>query len=94
VSGWGGGAASQAACIFWPVGGEDTPENSDPNLSRTRPITGDYATSRKVAGSILDEVTELFNWPDPSGRTMALRSIQSLTEISTRNHPAAQGCAA
>jgi hypothetical protein len=39
------------------------------------------ATSRKVAGSILDGVICL----NPSGRTMALGSTQPLTEMSTRN---------
>jgi hypothetical protein len=29
-----------------------------------------YATSRKVAGSILGEVIGFFNWPNPSGSTM------------------------
>jgi hypothetical protein len=31
-----------------------------------------YATSRKVAGSIPDEVTGFFNWPNPSSLTVAL----------------------
>jgi hypothetical protein len=44
-----------------------------------------YVTRRKVAGSILDEVIEFFNWPIPSSRTMALGSTQPLTEMSTRN---------
>jgi hypothetical protein len=35
--------------------------------------------------SIPDEVTEFFNWPNPSSRTMALGSTQPLTEMSTRN---------
>ena len=39
------------------------------------------ATSRKVAGSIPDGVNGIFH----SGRTMALGSSQSLTEMSTRN---------
>jgi hypothetical protein len=39
-----------------------------------------YATSRKIAGSI-----RFFNWPNPSSRTMTLRSTQTLTEMSTRN---------
>ena len=39
------------------------------------------ATSRKVAGSIPDGAIGIF----PSGRTMALRSTQPLTEMSTRN---------
>jgi hypothetical protein len=45
-----------------------------------------YATSRKVAGSNPDEV-DFFNLPNPSSRTMALRSTQTLTEMSTRNLP-------
>jgi hypothetical protein len=44
-----------------------------------------YTTSRKVAGSIPDEVIGFFNWPNPSSRTMALGSTQPLTEMSTRN---------
>jgi hypothetical protein len=48
-----------------------------------------YATSRKVAGSIPDddEAIRFFNSPNPSSRTMALRSTQPLTEMSTRNLP-------
>jgi hypothetical protein len=34
-----------------------------------------------------NEVTELFNLPNPSSRTMALGSTQPLTEMSTRNLP-------
>ena len=37
---------------------------------------GGYATSRKVAGSIPDGVIGIFYWHNPSGRAMALRSIQ------------------
>jgi hypothetical protein len=40
-----------------------------------------------VAVSISVEVTEIFNWPNPSNRTMALGSTQPLTEMSTRNLP-------
>jgi hypothetical protein len=47
----------------------------------------DYATSRKVAGSIPDEIIGFFNCPNPSRRTMALGSTQPLTEMSTRNLP-------
>ena len=43
------------------------------------------ATSRKVAGSIPDGVIGIFQWHNPSGRTMALRLTQPLTEMSTRN---------
>jgi len=43
------------------------------------------ATSRKVAGSIREVVTETFHWHNPSGHTMGLGLIQPLTEMSTRN---------
>jgi hypothetical protein len=46
---------------------------------------GHHATSRKVAGVNLDEIIVFFNVPNPSSRTMALGSTQSLTEMSTRN---------
>jgi hypothetical protein len=36
-------------------------------------------TSGKVAGSNPDRVIEIFNTPNPSGRTVALRSTQPLT---------------
>jgi hypothetical protein len=42
-------------------------------------------TSRKVVGLIPDSVIGIFHWYNPSGRTMALRYIQPLTEMSTRN---------
>jgi hypothetical protein len=42
-------------------------------------------TNRKVAGSIPDGVSGLFHWRNPVGRTMALGSTQSLTEMSTRD---------
>jgi hypothetical protein len=47
--------------------------------------------SRKVAGSIPDEVIGFFNWPNSSNRTMAPGSFQSLTEMSTRNLPGGKG---
>ena len=43
------------------------------------------ATSRKAAGSIPDGVTGIFQWHNPSGCAMALGSIQTLKEMSTRN---------
>jgi hypothetical protein len=52
-----------------------------------------YATSRKVAGSIPDEVIGFFNWRNPSSRIMDLGSTQPLTEISTRNIPGGQWAA-
>jgi hypothetical protein len=42
------------------------------------------ATSRKVAGSIPDGITGIFQWVNPCGRTVALGSTQPLTEMSTR----------
>jgi hypothetical protein len=50
-----------------------------------------YAASRKVAGSIPDEVIASFNLPNPSSRTMALESTQPLTVMSTRNIPGGKG---
>jgi hypothetical protein len=41
-----------------------------------------YATSRKVLGSVSDGVIGIFHWHNPAGRTVALGSIQFLTEIS------------
>ena len=43
-----------------------------------------YATNRQVAGTIPDGVIRIFQWHNPSGRTMALGSTQPLTEMSTR----------
>ena len=44
-----------------------------------------YATRRKVAGSIPDGVSGIFNWHKTSGRLVALGSTQPLIEMSTRN---------
>ena len=43
------------------------------------------ATNRKVAGSIPGGVIGIFHLHNPTDRTMALGSTQSLTEMSTRN---------
>ena len=43
------------------------------------------STNRKVTGSISVAVIGIFHWPNPSGRTMALRSTQPLTEMRTKN---------
>ena len=43
-----------------------------------------YPTNRQVAGSIPDGVIGIFQWHNPSGRTVALGSTQLLTEMSTR----------
>ena len=53
--------------------------------SRWRSWLRHCATSQKVAGSIPDGVIEIFHWRNPSGCTMALRSTQPLTEMSTGN---------
>jgi hypothetical protein len=45
------------------------------------------AKSQKFAGSISDDVIGFFSWPNPSSRTMALKSTHSLTEMTTRNIP-------
>jgi hypothetical protein len=42
-----------------------------------------YATRWKVEGSFPDEVIGFFIWPNPSNRTLALKSTQALTEMST-----------
>jgi hypothetical protein len=44
-----------------------------------------YDTSRKVTGSIPDEIIGFFNLHNLSSRTVALGSTQPLTEMSTRN---------
>ena len=38
----------------------------------------------KAAGRGFDGVIGIFQWHNPSGRTMALESTQPLTEMSTR----------
>ena len=43
------------------------------------------ATSRKVAGSIPDEVIGIFHWFNPSDYAMVLESTRPLTEMSTRS---------
>jgi hypothetical protein len=46
-----------------------------------------YATSRKVAISIPDEVTGFFSWSNSSSRTMTLGSTQPPTEMCKENLP-------
>jgi hypothetical protein len=41
--------------------------------------------------SIPDEVIGFFKIPNPSSRTMALGSIEPVTEIGTRNLPVGKG---
>jgi hypothetical protein len=47
--------------------------------------------SRKVAGSIPDEVIGFFNRHNPSSPTMTLGLTQPVTEVSTRNLPGGEG---
>jgi hypothetical protein len=49
------------------------------------PLRPHYATNRKVAGSIPNEVIRFVNWPKPSSYTMPLGPTQPLTEVSTSN---------
>jgi hypothetical protein len=43
------------------------------------------STTRKAAGSIPNKTNGFINWFNPSSRTMALRSTEPLTEMSSRN---------
>jgi hypothetical protein len=47
---------------------------------------GHYATSRKAAGLIPDEVIDFFNLRNTSSSTMALEFTQPLTEMSSRKY--------
>jgi hypothetical protein len=57
------------------------------DVTRYRSWLRHYATNRKVADSIPDEVIGIFSRPNPSSRTMVLGLTQPLTEMSTRNFP-------
>jgi hypothetical protein len=50
-----------------------------------------YATGRKVAGSIPDEVIRFSTWLNPSSRTIAMGSTEPLTEMSIMNLPRGKG---
>jgi hypothetical protein len=50
-----------------------------------------YVTSRKVGVRLPMKSFDFFNWPNPSSCTMALRSTQPLTIMSTRNFPGRKG---
>jgi hypothetical protein len=49
------------------------------------PLLVPWGACGSVVGLIRSEVIGSVNWLNPSSRTMALRSTQPLTEISTRN---------
>ena len=55
-----------------------------PGVTRWRSCLRHSAASRKVAGSVPDVVSGTFHWRNPSCRTMALGSTQTLTEFRTR----------
>jgi hypothetical protein len=90
---------SSFRCLFLPTeSGHDcfSPTAYRHSPSRRKYSAGQnymngYATSRKVAGSIPDEVIAFVNKPNPSSRTMALGSTQTLTEMSIRNLPGSKG---
>jgi hypothetical protein len=50
--------------------------------------------TRFMPGSVPDEVIGFFSWPNPSSSTMALRSTQPLTEMSSRNFRGGKGLTA
>jgi len=60
--------------------------NSMDRDTRWRSAFRHCVKSRKVAGSIHDGVTRILHCLIPSRRTMALGSIQPLTEMNTRNY--------
>ena len=53
----------------------------------TQCVCEHHATSRKFTGSVAGEVIGIFYLLNSSGRTMALGSTQTLTEVCTRDDP-------
>jgi hypothetical protein len=51
----------------------------------------DVSCVEEIFVAVPDKVVGIFNWPNPSSRTMALGSTQPLTEMSTRNLPGVKG---
>jgi hypothetical protein len=72
---WGGGG----------VGGEIKIHSTKFNGGTRRSWLRHWAKSQKAAGSIPDGFPGIFQWFNPSGRTVALGSTQPLIEMSTRN---------
>jgi hypothetical protein len=58
------------------------------SVKRQRSWLRHHATSRMVAGSILDEVITFLNWPNPSSTTMAL----GVDSASNRNKYQESSC--
>jgi hypothetical protein len=54
------------------------------NIGMWRSWLRHWATSRKIVGSIPHGVIGIFHVNNPAGRSIALESTQSLTEVSTR----------
>jgi len=46
---------------------------------------GCHNTHNRHEGSILDRVIDIYQWRNPSSRTMSLGSTKTLTEMSTKN---------
>jgi hypothetical protein len=62
-----------------------------PRLSLSEMIFISSQSCQKTVGSIPDEITGFFNWPNPFSCTVALGLTQPLTEMSTRNLPGSKG---
>jgi hypothetical protein len=73
-------ANKRIALLFWIL----VPSIDWYGVARWRSGLRHYATNRQVAGLIPDVVIGIFQWYNPSGLTMVLRSTQPLTEMSTR----------
>ena len=54
-------------------------------MARGTAVAQCCATNRKVAGSIPDGAIGIYHWHNPSDQTMALRSTEPLTEMSSRS---------
>jgi hypothetical protein len=59
--------------------------------TRLRSWLRHYARSRKVAGSIPDEIIKFLNWPNTSSSIMAQGSTQPVTVMNIRNLPGGKG---
>jgi hypothetical protein len=53
-----------------------------------------YVTTRKVAGSIPDDIIGVFKFRNPSSRTMAKGLLRLLRGINARNPPRSKWCPA
>ena len=68
-------------CVCWITNATNTHSGG----TRWRSWLRHCATNWKVAGSIPDGVTGIFQWLNPSCRIVALGSTQPVTEVSTRD---------